>query len=219
MRTSYLFALLILLVTSTGFSQKKDRHFWRESSTALRLNLTSLTDPIETNFSAGAEHLLNNQWAAGLDIGYIFNSTYYEKTNSVSGIIIRPAIRYYFNVYARHYIEAELQYKSSRSKITDWLQKDLVNGVPTYQRYQDFTMAKNVYGINLKMGGRGSLSRNERLWIEYYFGMGIRTRRENVLHEPNSRYGIVNRFRIVDNTGSAAALFSIPLGVRLLLKI
>ena len=218
MMMRYLCAAIILFTTISGYSQRRHYDFWNGSSTAIRLNLTSLMDPIETNFSVGAEHQLNKRWGVGLDAGYIFYSNYYEKSKQSSGIILRPAARYYLNENGKGYVEAELHYKNCRYKIADWLQKDIVNGVATYEQFQTFTLAKNVYGANIKLGTKARLSRNERLWMEFYFGMGLRYKKQRVIHEPNSNYIPLSTFRLLIDDGNRA-LFSMPAGIRLLLKL
>jgi hypothetical protein len=213
-----LFGVVTLLLFQNAFSQKTSL---MAKDKLIRINVSGLLDPIETNISGGLEYRLKDNVAISLDAGYIFYSNYYQLRNgSSSGFLFRPAIRYYTDKDKRFYIEAELHFKTVTTKLTDWLGKDCVNNVMTYEEFTDFKVRKNVIGLNLKFGYQIKLSKNDKLWLEPYFGLGIKQRREFVLNEPMSCYrfgGIFNRRNTVTNVKEMQG--SIPVGLRFMIKI
>ena len=133
---------------------------------------------------------------------------------------MRPALRYYTDTYNRFYIKAELHFKTVTTKLTDWLGKDCVNNVMTYEELTNFKMRKNVIGLNLKIGHQIKLSKNDRLWLESYLGLGIKQRKKFISKEPISCYrfsGIFNRRNTVSNIKEVQG--SIPAGLRYMIKI
>ena len=213
-----LLGVLMLLHFQNAYSQKMSL---QAKDKLIRINVSGLLDPIETNFSGGLEYRLKDNLAVSLDAGYIFYSNYYQARNgNSSGFLLRPAIRYYTDTYNRFYIEAELHFKTVTTKLTDWLGKDCVNNVMTYEELTNFKMRKNVIGLNLKIGHQIKLSKNDRLWLEPYLGLGIKQRNEFILNEPTSCYrfgGIFNRRNTVSNIKEVQG--SIPVGLRFMIKI
>lgn len=213
-----LLGVLMLLHFQNAYSQKMSL---QAKVKLIRINVSGLLDPIETNFSGGLEYRLKDNLAVSLDAGYIFYSNYYQARNgNSSGFLLRPAIRYYTDTYNRFYIEAELHFKTVTTKLTDWLGKDCVNNVMTYEELTNFKMRKNVKGLNLKIGHQIKLSKNDRLWLEPYLGLGIKQRNEFILNEPTSCYrfgGIFNRRNTVSNVKEVQG--SIPVGLRFMIKI
>jgi hypothetical protein len=173
---------------------------------------------METNFSAGLELGFHPKWSASLDLGYVFYSNYHVNANSTNGIIIRPAMRYYIDHVRRSFLELELHYKNVHNKLTDWLDKGVVNGVPAYSQYQDFTIEKISYGVHVKIGYKAKLSKNEKLWLESYFGLGIRDRKESVINEPNSNFNFRN-FTRWGPFNDDAIWVTAPFGFRLLYRL
>ncbi len=206
------------MLFQNAISQKKIFH---ANDKFVRINVSGLLDPIETNISGGMEYRLKDNLSVSLDAGYIFYSRYYQlKNGNSSGFLLRPAIRYYTDYYKKFYVEAELNFKTVTTKLTDWLGKDCVNNVRTYEEFTTFKIRKNIIGLNFKSAYLINLSKNNKLWLEPYFGLGIKQRMEFILNEPAScyRFGtIFNRQNIVTNTKEIQASF--PLGLRLLIKI
>ena len=90
----------------------------------------------------------------------------------------------------------------------------------TYEEFTNFKMRKNVIGLNLKIGHQIKLSKNDRLWMEPYVGLGIKQRKEFISKEPTSCYrfgGIFNRRNTVSNVKEVQG--SIPVGLRFMIKI
>lgn len=216
----FLFFLLLIVSFQVTYSQKTSL---QAKDKLIRINISGLLDPIETNFSGGLEYRLKDNLAVSLDVGYIFYNYYYQQRNgNSSGFLFRPAIRYYTDEAKRFYIEAELHFKTVTTKLTDWLGKDCVNDVRTYETFTAFKIRKNVIGLNLKIGYQIKLSKDDKLWLEPYFGLGARLKNEFVLNEPTSCYNfasIFNRRNGNDIANTDKMQGSVPLGLRFLIKI
>ena len=117
-----LYSLMLIFIFQHAYSQKTSL---QAKDKLIRINVSGLLDPIETNFSGGLEYRLKDNLAVSLDVGYIFYSNYYQSRNgNSSGFSLRPALRYYTDNYKRFYIKAELHFKTVTTKLTDWLVKD-----------------------------------------------------------------------------------------------
>ncbi len=195
-------------------SAYKPGHFFNRTIT-LRFNPFGLADPYDENISFGAEHVFRPQWSAGSDVAYVFNSVYLEESKIVHGFIVRPFIRYYFRQGRRSFLEAEGHFKYAAYQITDWLGRDVVNGVPSYEEFASFNFIKKVYGINIKTGGNLKLSRDGRFRLEGYVGVGVRLKNQGV------KNGLYNRqVDVIPNIyNPVTTTVSIPLGVRFLYDI
>jgi len=163
----------------------------------VRLNFLGLLDGLDQNFSTGLEYKFAPRWSTGSDLAWIFNSQYFAATQSIRGIIFRPFIRYYVHKQKRErsFVEAELHYKFVSYKIQDWLGRNPVNGVPSYEEYTTFHYNKNVFDFHLKAGNQAYLSRNDQLRMEFNYGVGVRWKWQGV------KNGVYNR------TGSLGNLF------------
>lgn len=157
----------------------------------------------------GAEHRLTKRWAVATDLGYSFTSYYYGKEiKNAKGFIIRPTVRYYGHSL-RGYIQAQPFYKMVNYDMNDWLGKDCVNGVHSYEKLEDFRLRKNVYGINFVAGE--VLPVSDKMFFDLYVGFGLRTRNHRILNRFNSCYDRTDDgFSISDNTWVP----SLPIGIR-----
>ncbi len=155
----------------------------------VRLNFPGLLDGLDQNFSTGLEYRFAPRWSTGSDIAWIFYSKYFTETQSANGIIIRPFIRYYVHQQRRQrsFIEAELHYKFASYEIQDWLGREPVNGVPSYEEFTTFHYNKNVFGIHLKAGNQTYLTRDDKLRMEFNYGVGVRWKWQGV------KNGVYNR--------------------------
>jgi len=170
---------LLLAISKNTFSQSSKglvpaEVFPLQKGITARFNFTGLLDGFDQNISIGGEYRFADHWSAGSDVAYIFASGYLGESKSSHGLILRPFIRYYPENGRYGFFEAGLHYKYVSYKITDWIEKDVVNGVPSYQEYSTFHYLKNVYEINLKAGTAANLSRNKKFRIEFYGGLGVR---------------------------------------------
>lgn len=140
----------------------------------LRWNPLGVLAIWDQNLSFGFEKKFSGQWSYGADIAYIFYSDYLSKSKRSNGYMIRSFVRYYFKENKRDFIETELQYKRMAYEISDWIGKDVVNGIPAYEEFEMFDYIKHVYGIHMKVGTQTKLSADERWRVEWYAGLGYR---------------------------------------------
>ncbi|MEO6639071.1 MAG: DUF3575 domain-containing protein [Ginsengibacter sp.] len=144
-----------------------------------RLNFTGIVDVFDENISIGGEYRLKDHWSIGTDVAYVYNSLYLSQSKTVRGYIVRPFIRYYPDQHRTGFFEAQLNYKYVAYHITDWIDRGGANGMPAYQEYTTFRYNKRVYGINIIAGTKENLSRNKRLKIELYLGIGYRYKKQD----------------------------------------
>jgi hypothetical protein len=191
---------------------------WRNDTgkVYLRANLLGLIDLFDGNASFGAEYRLNKSWSVTMDAGYIFYSLYTGKAQKASGILLRPAIRKYTSKYRDRFIDLQLHYKNVTYNINDWLGKDIVNDVPTYEELKVFKYRKRVMGAHILFGGREELTRNRRLFLEIFLGLGLHYKEEWLPDEGNSQYAPRNssNFRTTSSEKINRLLPALPMGVR-----
>ncbi len=144
----------------------------------LRFNFLGLIDDFDQNISIGVEYRFNEHWSTGGDVAYIFHSIYLSQSKTVRGYIIRPFIRYYPDKKRTGFFEAQMHYKFVSYGITDWIDRDIINGVASYQEYTSFHYNKNVYGINIIAGTKENLSQDKKLKIELFMGVGYRHKKQ-----------------------------------------
>ena len=176
-----------------------------------RVNFLGILDGYDHNISLGAEYRLHPTWSVGLDAGYIFQSDYIAENKGVSGIILRPFLRHYFKENRKGFVEAHIHFKAVRYKVSDWIGKDVVEGVPSYEEFTTFHYNKKIFGISFILGRSFNLvNKNDQVKLEPYFGLGIRIKsqrskdglyspRNNWLNvfEPNYNYmGVLTGIRL-----------------------
>jgi hypothetical protein len=169
----YFTALFLLIACYSGTSQKVDNNLQGKTITA-RFNFLGIMDYYDVNFSIGAEYGLKPNWSIGSDLAYVYQSAYLYESKNSKGFIFRPFIRFYPGKDKRGFLEAELHYKYVSYKLTDWIARDVTNGVPAYEEYTTFHFRKNVFGVSIKTGTQANLSRNKKFRLELYIGLGIR---------------------------------------------
>jgi hypothetical protein len=187
-------------------------HSW-----TLRWNTINLIDIIEPNLSVGAEYRIKEKLSVASDVGYVFfNSTLQTSNVRVSGIVIKPSVRYYLNDNLRFYAEGELLIKKVNHKVEDWLGQNCVNNVPSYEEFKKFTIRKNVMGFQAKIGRVGRLSKDNKFSLDWYIGVGLRVKGFKLINEPNTCYNFrdFDLFRLNSND-QKTLLPSMPLGFRL----
>ncbi|MEO6844139.1 MAG: hypothetical protein ABI184_03140 [Ginsengibacter sp.] len=54
------------------------------------------------------------------------------------------------------------------------MDRDVINGVPSYEEYSTFHFLKNVFEFNMKIGTATDLTRDKKLRMEFYIGLGYR---------------------------------------------
>lgn len=176
-----------------------------------RFNFTGLVDPYDENASLGAEYKFDPQWSAGSDLAYIFSSEYLSDSKRTTGFIVRPFVRFYPNNERRWFLELQLHYKYASYQLKDWLGKDIVDGNPSYEELTNFHFIKKAMGLHFNFGTSANLSRDKKLWAEFYVGLGIRHKKQ---YADEGTY-IRQKGWLVDLYQPDYATIVMPMGVRL----
>lgn len=186
----------------------------------LRFNLTHAIDGVEPAINIGAEYRVSERLAVANDVGYIYFSNYLPESKKANGFTIRPSLKYYASQNKRFYVEGELLLKSVFFTMNDWLGMDCVNEVPNYFEERDFKFRKNTYAFHAKIGRVGMLTKDNKVSIDYYCGIGVRYKKFNLIDIPaNSCYNIPGFLGLGNAESDQAFLPSASLGVRLLFKL
>lgn len=184
MTKKILLTVFSLVVFIGAFSQSEESK--QPGNVFVRFNFLGLLDVVDQNLSTGIEYRFRPQWSTGSDVAWIFNSRYFYEGKSANGFLVRPFIRYYPRKNGVGFLEAELHYKFVSYKIEDWVGRNPVNGVPSYQEFARFNYNKDAIGIHFKGGTQVDLSRDKRLRLEFIFGIGVRWKwqgAKNVVYE------------------------------------
>jgi hypothetical protein len=230
----FLFCLLLLLVSVTGNGQFIMAQAMQGDTGKLYLrNVPSgLIDLFDGNINLGSEYRFNHTWSATLDAGGIFYSQYFEKNKSATGFLLRPGVRVYPGKYKDYFVELQLHYKQVMYHIRDWIDRDVVNDVATYQEFKTFRYRKRVMGVHIMGGMKEYLGRNHRLLIEVYLGLGVHFKNQYLINEPNGRYDAPLTMGITNNTtnntagntsnnrpGERSVVPALPGGIRLTYRL
>ncbi len=181
-----IFAILFVLAYSKVTGQSNNgiyrsvEEIFPDKKITGRFNFTGLLDVFDENISLGIEYRFKSLWSAGSDVAYIFRSDYLSESNTAGGIILRPFFRYYFNTRGRIFLEAQVHYKYAVYKLTDWVGRDVSNGIPAYEEYTTFRYHKRALGLNINFGDNVNLTRDEKLRLEPYIGLGVRFKKQGV---------------------------------------
>jgi hypothetical protein len=210
-----IFTLVILLMLCSIASAQIRAVPLSKGNIFLRFNILNLADVSEPNISFGAERRISPHVSLAMDAAYIIMSQRFHEKGNSSGFIVRPAVRY-FPDNSKVFLEAELHYKQHTHRIYDWVGRDMVGGVATYQEYKQFKLRKQVMGPHLKFGGLVPVT--HRLWLEFYVGVGLHFRRYTVPEEKDFVYTFDQLFEQV-STGQTEKLVAIPMGWRILYRL
>lgn len=218
-------ALFSLSLFSVAQAQKKDSipllaklsegHRWEVSASPF-----ALLQPDNTLMS-GAEYLLNPRWRLTADAGYVFYSMFArDGSRAASGFVFRPGAKYFFGKRG-YYLQAQAFYKRVSQSVQDWVDKDVVNGIPAYAQFQRFNLRRNVAGVNLIYGEMMPFFGMRNVFVDTYVGIGLRTRTNKPVLPKTDSYNSNNRWTrsgwlTIDEEG---LLPSVPIGVRLLFVI
>lgn len=181
---------------------------------AVRFNMLGLLDFFDGNFSFGGEYAFHPKWSVTTDLSFVLYSVYFEGSKRALGYIVKPGIRYYVADNRRGFLEAVVFYKHVGYKMEDWLDKDVVNGIPAYQQFQDFIIRKRVAGLNIQAGLQRSISADKLLRMEGYFGLGIRFKWQDIKDHPEAIFDGNDSFFWRDNN-EYYVVPSVPFGIRL----
>lgn len=179
---------------------------------AISLSPLALADIDHTVMLTG-EYRPNPKVGLLVDAGYIFASEYRSNIKRTAGFNIRPAVRMYHGRRNRGYLQAQAFYKMADYTLNDWIGKDCVDGVPAYQKLEDFTYRKNVMGFNIIAGGVLPLSPSHKWLVDLYGGLGFRSKKHKVVNEPDGCYDLnTGGFFNFEVDGTS---ISLPMGVRI----
>jgi hypothetical protein len=134
----------------------------------------------------GVEYRFRSRWSVVGDVGYIGNSRYLEENGKTRGFEVRPAMRYYYSRNGLGYVQGQLLYRRVNYRLTDWLGKNCVNGVPTFEQLQEFRFQKQNVGAAIVLGSIQELS--PRWLVDISLGLGLQHRTHNLKAGANSCY-------------------------------
>jgi len=215
MHRSNLCCLLLLLLVMAGNAQSiKKRALQADTGKLyLRFNPLGVFDYFDGNITPGAEYRFNDTWTATLDAGAVLYSGYFGRARSSLGFLIRPGIRVYPGKYKDYFVELQLHYKNVTYRINDWLEKEVVSNVPSYEERKVFQYKKQVMGARIMVGKRESFTKSKRWYWEIYAGLGIHFKTEGLHNEPNSHYDVY--IRIINTFNGSYTMLAVPAGIRL----
>lgn len=206
--------LLILSITGELKSQSQQSRSPQIYTKAVRFNLLGLLDFLDGNFSLGGEYAFRPRWSVTMDMSFVLYSAYFQDNKRAFGYNIKPGIRYYGFDNNRGFLEAVVFYKRVGYKMEDWLGRDVANGIPAYDKYQEFIIRKRVAGLNIQAGLQQSISQNKLFRIEGYMGLGVRIKWQDIKNHPEAAFNNSNSFFWRENN-EYYVLPSVPFGIRL----
>lgn len=210
-----LLSLLLILMCTGGLYAQSEPARPALYKKAVRFNMLGLLDVFDGNFSLGGEYAFRPKWSVTTDVSFILYSVYFEGNKRALGYSIKPGIRYYAFDNQRGFLEAVVFYKRVGYKMEDWLDKDVVNGIPAYEQYQEFIIRKRVAGLNIQAGLQKSISANKLLRLEGYFGLGIRVKWQDIKDHPEASFNNSDSFFWRGNN-EYYVVPSVPFGIRLM---
>jgi hypothetical protein len=191
----------------------------KSNSIFIRFNPLGLANIFNGNLSFGAEYRFKKQWSATMDAAWVFYSYDFDESRHASGIILRPAVRYYLGGKLRRYVEGELHYKSITHRQQGWLGHDCVNGIPAYEEFTGFRYRKINYGFHIKTGIVYTLDKESRFYMDVYLGLGVHHRNLKIVNKPGCCMVNANfSSSFFDNT-QGTNYIAIPMGARLVYRL
>jgi hypothetical protein len=187
-----------------------------EANQAISFNPFALAE-IDFTALAGYENKIRNNLFLSNEAGYVFASAYIPGNNSASvrasGFLLRPSVKWFVDKNNKFYVQPQVFYKQVTHNIHDWLGKDAVNGVSSYEQLQDFRYRRKIFGFNAIAGFVLALDQHRNGYIDLYFGAGVRTKKNTIVREPRSVYqNHSNGFFTGDPDNGVFP--SLPIGIR-----
>ena len=179
---------------------------------AISFNPLALADFDHTLMFTG-EYRVKENIALLADVGYIFASDYLNQIQKTSGINIRPAVRWYYGKRNKGYLQLQGFYKQANYTLQDWVGKDCVDDVPTYEEFTQFGYRKKVAGLNFIIGGVLPLSPSHKWLLDLYGGLGFRYKTHNLVDVTGCYETGQGWFSELYNDDITT--LSVPVGVRL----
>ena len=211
MRKFFLFSLL----ACTFFVQAQKNQSLPDYGKAFTFNVLSLL-PLDYTILPGIEFRIKPKLLLTGEVGYIFASDYLRNDNGserkASGFIIRPALKFFINDRNRYYLQTQFFYKQVTHRMYDWLGKEMVDNVASYEQLQNFKYRRKIVGFNVILGTVLPI-RLRNSFFDLYAGLGVRKKTAMVVGEPTSTY---QRIPIIGNSNNAnkGVFPSLPAGIR-----
>ncbi|RPD50920.1 DUF3575 domain-containing protein [Paracnuella aquatica] len=160
----------------------------------------------------GVEHRFSSRFSLVGDVGLVVQSSYLDEAKKARGFELRPALRYYYTRQGAGYVQGQLHYRLMNYDLHGWLGQNCVNGVPTYEKLQDFTFQKSQAGAAVVTGGTERLGKH---WLlDVSVGLGLVYRQQKVKDEPNCCYMPTDNF-FGNTTQNNMWLPVVPISVKL----
>ena len=208
-----------LCVNAQKKRQAADERLFTENKTAISFNPFALA-AVDYTLLLGYETKVAPKIFLGSEAGYIFASGYIgndgESSNNGTGFIIRPSLRWFVSDNNKFYLQPQLFYKQVTHQMHDWLGKDAINGVPSYEQLQDFKYRRKIAGFNIISGFALQMGQSKKYFIDLYFGLGVRNKKSVIAGEPNSVY---NRSIGIFDPEDNGVYPGVPIGVRFIYAI
>ncbi|MEJ7912040.1 MAG: hypothetical protein WKF70_02710 [Chitinophagaceae bacterium] len=184
--------------------------------TAVSLSPTALIG-LDRTLMVGGERRLPNRLALVLDAGLVFNSSYLNAAQESSiGFALRPGVKLYTKDSKRFYLLIQAFYKQVDYRIYDWLGKNCVDNIDTYEQLQNFTFRKKSLSITTLTGYFVRLS--DKVLLEFYGGLGIKIKDQEPT-EPGACYRQNNRAGFGNIYARHSVSPVLPIGLKLVVPV
>ncbi len=215
----YIILTFSCLLTANIFAQKT-KHKQFDSlppyKHTIRLSPLSFIDVFQPSVTIGSEWHFNKRASVGLDISTLIPLNI-EDTKTW-GFILKPSFKYFIPTLnsfgGNFFIEPDIFWKKQLSNQDGWLEKGVVNNIPAYFEYKNYTIVKDVVGLNFKIGKQSTLL-SKKLMFDFYFGAGLRIITSKVRNEPNVNLSVRDNFIFGRRElGAKYWGISFPMGIR-----
>lgn len=211
--------MLLLLLSSHLVASAQSNKF------TVTLNPFSFVER-DGGFTPGIGYNINRRVALYSDLGVIF----YMSGRYVGGLVdtdkaigykFKPAVRFYVKnheVPRGSFFDLEGLYKHVEYNATEEIDVQDGNGNFAYTYIGGYTIKKDVYGFGVKYGYRSFLDKDQKLGIDFFIGLGGRTKDFVVRDLPegvvmdNDPFSVTNPFSFFWRRGGAAYM---PAGLKL----
>lgn len=138
----------------------------------LRFSPLALAEP-DMSLMFGAEYRLNDKWSVGSDLAYIFYSFRSSNSINTTGYKARAELRYYFKQKNRvaWFTAFELGHKQTSSRVSEEVG---IGAGPDYFQRIDYKEIRSALSASLKMGFQRYIDKKQKIFIEGFFGLGVK---------------------------------------------
>lgn len=176
---------------------------------------------VDYTLMAGAEYRVRPNFAWVLEAGYIFASSYlsdFENESPGSGFIVRPSVRFYMGNKNRFYLQPQLYYKMVTHNNHNWVGRDCVDGVSSYEELTEFKYRRNILGVNATFGKIVPLGRSGKRFVDFYLGIGFKYKKAVIVNDPGGCFTPPNI--LMTTTDPDNGYFpNLPAGMKLIFSI